>query len=78
MSYKEVLLECQKLLAQKDYENLVKKLEELKGLSPDGMSREEIEEVLKILDFLVEEVKKHQEEITRKMINYQRFKGYLR
>jgi len=78
MKYKEILVECQKLLAQRDYENLVKKLEELKEISPEGMTKAEIEETLKILDFLVEEVKKHQEELTQKMINYQKFKGYLR
>jgi len=76
MGYKEVLLECQKLLNEGDFEGMVKKLEELSKMEPS--SKEEAEESLKLLDFLIEEVKKRQEELFNKMVNYQKFKNYLR
>lgn len=74
--YKERLLRCQKFLAEGDYENLVKELEELKSLNPE--TQEEAEEALRILEFLISQVEKHQEDIMQKMINYQKFKNYLR
>ncbi|AAC07486.1 putative protein [Aquifex aeolicus VF5] len=76
MGYKELLLECQKLLNEGDFEGMIKKLEELSKMEPS--SKEEAEESLKLLDFLIEEVKKRQEEIFNKMVNYQKFKNYLR
>ena len=77
-SYKEHLLNCQKYLSEGDYEKLLMELEKLREISPEGMSKKEAEEALRILDFLISEVQKHQEEIFTKMVNYQKFKNYLR
>jgi len=76
--YKELLLECQKLLNQGDFDNLVKKIEELAKTQPQGLTKEEAEEALRILDFLISEVGKKQQELFNKMVNYQKFKNYLR
>jgi len=76
MGYKELLLECQKLLNEGNFDEMIKKLEELSKMEPS--SKEEAEESLRLLDFLVEEVKKKQEELFNKMISYQKFKNYLR
>ena len=75
-TFKEKLLKCQKFLAEKDYDSLVKEIQGLKNLKVE--SKEEAEEALRILDFLISQVEKHQEEIIQKMVNYQKFKNYLR
>ncbi|WP_461830226.1 hypothetical protein [Aquifex sp.] len=78
VSYKEQLLNCQKYLSEGNYDKLLTELEKLKEIPLEGMTREEAEEALRILDFLISEVQKHQEEIFTKMVNYQKFKNYLR
>lgn len=77
-SYKEHLINCQKYLSEGDYEKLLSELEVLKEIPIESMSKEEAEEALKILDFLISEVQKHQEELFTKMVNFQKFKNYLR
>lgn len=77
-NYKETLLNCQKYLSEGNYEKLLEELEKLKEIPPEGMTKEEAQETLRILDFLISEVQKHQEEIFTKMVNYQKFKNYLR
>ncbi len=77
-SYKEHLQNCQKYLSEGNYEKLLSELEKLKETPLEGMTKEEAEEALRILDFLISEVQKHQEEIFTKMVNYQKFKNYLR
>ena len=77
-SYKERLLRCQKYLAEENYDKLLQELEKLKEIPVEGLSEEEAREALSILDFLISEAKKHQEEIFKKMVNYQKFKNYLR
>lgn len=77
-SYKERLLNCQKFLAEGDYDGLLAEIEKLKEVPLEGMTKEEAQEALRILDFLISEVQKHQEELFTKMVNYQKFKNYLR
>ncbi len=77
-TYKERLLTCQKYLTEKNYDKLLEEIEKLRDISVKDLSKEEAEEALKILDFLISEVQKHQEEIFNKMVNYQKFKNYLR
>ncbi|GAB6065969.1 hypothetical protein JCM9492_10610 [Aquifex pyrophilus] len=76
--YKEKLLKCQKLLSENKYEELLKEIEELSKMNPEGMTKEEAQESLRILDFLISEVEKRREELFNRMMNYQRFKNYLR
>lgn len=77
-TYKELLLNCQKYLSEGNYDKLLEELEKLRNTPVEEMSKEEAEEALRLLDFLITEVEKHQEEIFTKMVNYQKFKNYLR
>jgi len=73
---KELLLRCQVHLEEGELDKLVETLEKVLSLDLRGLRREEYEESLKILDFLIENAEKKKLQIAEKLMNLQRFKRY--
>lgn len=73
---KELLLRCQVHLEEGELDKLVETLEKVLSLDLRGLRREEYEESLKILDFLIENAEKKKLQIAEKLMNLQRFRRY--
>lgn len=77
-SLKDILLKCQVYLEEGDYDNLIKSLERILELDLSNLKKEDYEEALRIIDFLIEKAEKKKLDIAQKLMNLQRFKGYAR
>ncbi len=77
-SLKDILLKCQVYLEEGDYDNLIKSLERILELDLSNLKKEDYEEALRIIDFLIEKAEKRKLDIAQKLMNLQRFKGYAR
>ncbi len=75
---KQLLLRCEVYLEEGDFESLIKTLERVVSMDLRGLDREEYEEALKIIEFLIEKAEKKKTDIAEKLMNFQRFKGYTR
>ncbi len=75
---KDLLLECEMLLEKEDFDTLIKVLGEINSEEINNLSKEEYEEALKIIEFLIEKAEKKKLSIAEKLMNFQRFRGYLK
>ena len=75
---KELLLKCQVYLEEGDLDNLIKTLEKVASSDLKGLSKEDYEEALRIVEFLIEKAEKKKLDIAQKLMNFHRFKGYLK
>ncbi len=75
---KDLLLECEMLLEKEDFDTLIKVLGEINSEEINNLSKEEYEEALKIIEFLIEKAEKKKLGIAEKLMNFQRFRGYLK
>ncbi len=77
---KELLLECELLLKEKKYEELIKLCQKLQDMDfkESFQNKEEAEECLKIINYLIESAEKERTEIANIFVNMNRFKGYLK
>jgi len=77
-SLKEVLLKCEVYLEEGDFDKLISSLEELVNIELKDLNKEDYEEALKIIEFLIQKAEKKKLDIAQKLMNFQRFKGYLK
>jgi len=75
---KELLLKCEIYLEEGDFDNLIRTLEKVISSDFKNMSREDYEEALRIIEFLIEKAERKKADIAEKLMNFQRFKGYLK
>ncbi len=75
---KELLTRCQVYLEEGDFDKLIETLEKVASMDLKGLSREEYEEALKIIEFLIEKAEKKKLDIAEKLMNFQRFRGYIK
>jgi len=75
---KELLLKCQVYLEEGDFDKLIETLEKVVSSDFKGLSKEDYEEALKIIEFLIEKAEKKKLDIAEKLMNFQRFKGYTK
>ncbi len=75
---KSLLLKCQVLLEEGDFDNLIKTLEEINSMDLKGLKREDYEEALRLIEFLIKKAEEKKLNIAEKIMNIQRFKGYAR
>ncbi len=77
-SLKQLLTKCQLLLEEGDFDTLNETIKKVMELDLSGLSREEFEEAINIIDFLIQRAQEKREDIAQKLANFQRFKGYIR
>ncbi len=75
---KELLTKCQVYLEEGDFDKLIETLEKVASMDLKGLSREDYEEALRIIEFLIEKAEKKKLDIAEKLMNFQRFKGYIK
>ncbi len=77
-SLKELLLKCEVYLEEGDFDSLVDTLEKLASVDLKNLSKEDYEEALRIVDFLIKRAEEKRDNVAQKLMNFQRFKGYIR
>ncbi len=77
-SLKEKLERCQVLLEEGRYDELLDTLEQVRNVDFSGLDRDSAQELLSLLNFLIEKAQKRRDEIAGKLVNMNKFKGYLR
>ncbi|GEM_PF-663264 len=75
---KEKLSGCQVYLEEGEYDKLLTSLEEISSTDFSDLSTQEAEEILKMLNFLIEKAQSKRQEIAGKLVNFSRFREYLR
>ena len=75
---KDLLTKCQIYLEDGNYDLLISTLEKLTSANLENMTKEECEEAIKIVDFLIERAEKKRLRIAEKLINFRKFKDYLK
>ncbi|EDP74927.1 hypothetical protein [Hydrogenivirga sp. 128-5-R1-1] len=75
---KEILLKCEVYLEEGNYDALIESLEKLVNLELKDFTKEDYEEALKIIEFLIKKAEDRKLNIAEKLMNFQRFKGYIR
>ncbi len=77
-SLKEKLERCQVLLEEGRYDELLDTLEQVRNVDFSELDRDSAQELLSLLNFLIEKAQKRRDEIAGKLVNMNKFKGYLR
>ncbi|MDQ7038261.1 MAG: hypothetical protein Q9N26_03555 [Aquificota bacterium] len=77
-SLKDLLTRCQILLEEGNFDELIKTLERIKAMDLKNLSKEEYEEALRIIEFLIKKAEDRKKDIAEKLMNLQKFKGYTR
>ncbi len=74
---KDRLSRCQILLEEGNYEGLIDLLKDIREEDFSSLSLEEAQELLSILNFLIERAENRRGEIAKKLVNFQKFRGYI-
>jgi len=75
---KELLLKCEVYLEEGDFDNLIETLNKVVSMDLKDLKKEDYESALKIIEFLIEKAEKKKLDIAEKLMNFQRFKGYIK
>lgn len=75
---KELLLKCEVYLEEGDFDSLIETLNKVVSMDLKDLKKEDYEEALKIIEFLIEKAEKKKLDIAEKLMNFQRFKGYIK
>ncbi len=75
---KSLLLKCQIMLEEGDLDGLIKTLEKINSMDLRGLTKEEYEEALRIIEFLIKKAEEKKIDIAEKLMNIQKFKKYTR
>ncbi|WP_457601058.1 hypothetical protein [Hydrogenivirga sp.] len=75
---KELLLRCEVYLEEDNYDALIDTLEKVVSSDLSKLSKEDYEEALRIIEFLIDKAEKKKLDIAEKLMNFQRFKGYIK
>jgi predicted metal-dependent hydrolase len=72
---KRLLLECELALKEGQIDTALEKLQEFSELSLAGLKREELEEVLRLVEHLITLAEDHRNTLAQSLINLRKFKG---
>jgi predicted metal-dependent hydrolase len=72
---KRLLLECELALKEGQIDTALEKLQEFSELSLEGLKREELEEVLRLVEHLITLAEDHRNTLAQSLINLRKFKG---
>jgi len=72
---KRLLLECELALKEKQIDTALEKLREFSELSLEGLKREELEEVLRLVEHLITLAEDYRNALAQSLINLRKFKG---
>jgi predicted metal-dependent hydrolase len=72
---KRLLLECELALKERQIDTALEKLQEFSELSLEGLKREELEEVLRLVEHLITLAEDHRNTLAQSLINLRKFKG---
>ena len=77
---KDLLLECELLLKERKFDDLIKTCQRIKEIDfgSEGMSVEEAKECLRIINHLIETAEKEKTEMANTIVNMNRFKSYFK
>jgi len=75
---KDLLLKCEVYLEEGDFDNLIETLNKVVSMDFKDLKKEDYEEALKIIEFLIDKAEKKKLDIAEKLMNFQRFKGYIK
>lgn len=76
-SLRDRLKRCQILLEEGDYDRMIDLLKEVREEDFSGIDLEEAKELLSMLTFLIEKAEAKRGEVAKKLVNFQRFRGYI-
>jgi hypothetical protein len=72
---KRLLLECELALKERQIDTALEKLREFSELSLEGLKREELEEVLRLVEHLITLAEDYRNALAQGLINLRKFKG---
>jgi DNA-binding transcriptional regulator GbsR (MarR family) len=72
---KRLLLECELALKERQIDTALEKLQKLSELSLEGLKREELEEVLRLVEHLITLAEDYRNALAQSLINLRKFKG---
>jgi hypothetical protein len=72
---KRLLLECELALKERQIDTALEKLQEFSELSLAGLKREELEEVLRLVEHLITLAEDYRNALAQGLINLRKFKG---
>jgi hypothetical protein len=72
---KRLLLECELALKERQIDTAIEKLQEFSELSFEGLKREELEEVLRLVEHLITLAEDYRNALAQSLINLRKFKG---
>ena len=72
---KRSLLECELALKEGQIDTALEKLQEFSELSLEGLKREELEEVLRLVEHLITLAEDHRNTLAQSLVNLRKFKG---
>jgi hypothetical protein len=72
---KRLLLECELALKERQIDTALEKLQEFSELSLAGLKREELEEVLRLVEHLITLAEDYRNTLAQSLINLRKFKG---
>jgi len=72
---KTLLLECELALKERQIDTALEKLQEFSELSFAGLKREELEEVLRLVEHLITLAEDYRDALAQSLVNLRKFKG---
>jgi hypothetical protein len=72
---KRLLLECELALKERQIDTALEKLQEFSELSLAGLKREELEEVLRLVEHLITLAEDYRNALAQGLVNLRKFKG---
>jgi hypothetical protein len=72
---KRLLLECELALKERQINIAFEKLQEFSELSLEGLKREELEEILRLVEHLITLAEDYRNALAQSLINLRKFKG---
>jgi hypothetical protein len=75
---RDKLARCQVFLEEGDYDSMIETLKEISESDFSNLSLEEAKELMNLLNFLVEKTEAKRQELAQNLVNFSRFREYLR
>jgi hypothetical protein len=72
---KTLLLECELALKERQIDTALEKLQEFSELSFAGLKKEELEEVLRLVEHLITLAEDYRNALAQSLVNLRKFKG---
>ena len=72
---KRLLLECELALKERQIDTALEKLQEFSELSLAGLKKEELEEVLRLVEHLITLAEDYRNALAQSLVNLRKFKG---